>query len=357
LWDETHNDVLVDNGLFNVILGSLESIPSSVFEGEERYLGIKVGADPELTPRIMLTSVGYAYMAETAVTDGDWTISGNNLHSSVSGNVGIGAVPPTEKLDVAGTVKMTGFEMPTGSSSGYVLTSDGSGAGTWQAAAGEVGGSGTAGYVPKFTSSTVIGNSAIYQSGTDIGIGTTSPDAILDVYGTRNISAISDGIVNIGNTSSKHVTLDNNEIHARNGSSTSDLYINDFGGDVLLAKNGNVGIGTPSPSSKLQVWGSMAVAIKKVYHSTSPYNLTSSDCIISANATSGSIHINLPDASGVIGRIYTVKKVDSSSNWVYIWADSGDTIDGVVFIGLAAQWQYYTIVSDGSNWLSIGHGS
>lgn len=51
----------------------------------------------------------------------------------VNGKVGIGTVEPVQKLDVSGTARMTGFEMPTGASSGYVLTSDASGAGTWQA--------------------------------------------------------------------------------------------------------------------------------------------------------------------------------------------------------------------------------
>lgn len=73
LWDETHSDVFVEGGLFNVILGSTEAIPSSVFEAAERYLGIKVGTDAELEPRIRLTSVGYAYLAEKAITDNDWT--------------------------------------------------------------------------------------------------------------------------------------------------------------------------------------------------------------------------------------------------------------------------------------------
>jgi hypothetical protein len=410
IWTESHSGIVVEDGLFSIMLGSDTPIPSSVFEGAERYLGIKVGADPELTPRTRLTSVGYAYLAEKAVSDGDWTISGDNIYSTLSGNVGIGAVPPTEKLDVAGTAKVTGFKMPTGASAGYVLTSDGSGVGTWQAApAGEVGGSGTENYIPKFTSSSEIGNSVIYQSGSKIGVGTTTPsgkvhitdgtdgvividgttrgavifgdnndgsnskyhyirsegdklymgavndgftswtnsftmlrsngyiglgtttpaeklhvsgdirlnsggdiafaddntriyessndlyftadddlylvpdddvffrkdggsswarfdndnervgigtitpDVVLDIEGTQDISGSSDGLVNIGQTSSYHVTLDRNEIHGRQGTNSADLFINDFGGNVYIAGQGKVGIGDYAPTYRLEL--------------------------------------------------------------------------------------------------------
>lgn len=156
-WEETHNDVAVIDGLFHVVLGgSTTPIPSSAFADTVCYLGITVGADPELLPRIRLTSFSYAYRAEradtsdysfqsqradtalyateaaSAETDNDWTLSGQNIYR-LNGNVGIGTVTPTQKLDVADTVQMAGFKMPQEASDGYVLTSDASGAGSWQA--------------------------------------------------------------------------------------------------------------------------------------------------------------------------------------------------------------------------------
>jgi hypothetical protein len=50
-----------------------------------------------------------------------------------SGNVGIGTASPTAKLDVAGTAKMTGFQLGTSATAGQVLTANASGVGTWQA--------------------------------------------------------------------------------------------------------------------------------------------------------------------------------------------------------------------------------
>lgn len=54
--------------------------------------------------------------------------------------------------------------------------------------ASTITGSGTADYVPVFTGTTTIGNSKIFQTvGGDVGIGTTTPAAKLDVKGTGDV--------------------------------------------------------------------------------------------------------------------------------------------------------------------------
>lgn len=60
--------------------------------------------------------------------------NGRYLTIVEGGKIGIGTTEPSEKLDVAGTVKLTGFKMPTGAVNGYVMTSDVNGAGNWQPA-------------------------------------------------------------------------------------------------------------------------------------------------------------------------------------------------------------------------------
>lgn len=61
LWTETQDSVKVENGIFSVLLGSVEEIPDSVFDGDVRHFGVKVGDDSEMTPRKAILSVGYAY--------------------------------------------------------------------------------------------------------------------------------------------------------------------------------------------------------------------------------------------------------------------------------------------------------
>jgi hypothetical protein len=78
LWTETQPAVVVEKGVFNVLLGSVDSIPYSVFDGSTRYLGVKVGDDPEITPRKPIVSVAYAYRAGLA-SDNDWDIIGDVL--------------------------------------------------------------------------------------------------------------------------------------------------------------------------------------------------------------------------------------------------------------------------------------
>jgi len=62
-WTESHATVQVNDGLFSVILGSQTALPDSVFAGDDRYLGITVGGDPEIYPRILLTSAPMAARA------------------------------------------------------------------------------------------------------------------------------------------------------------------------------------------------------------------------------------------------------------------------------------------------------
>ena len=87
LWLET-KDVEVKGGLFNTILGDVTSLPQGIFTGQDLWLGVKVGADLETSPRQQLLSMPYAIYAHNADTvDG---MEGADLQRRVSGTCASG---------------------------------------------------------------------------------------------------------------------------------------------------------------------------------------------------------------------------------------------------------------------------
>jgi hypothetical protein len=65
-WNETQT-VRTSGGLFSVLLGSVAAIVS-IPQAGSCYLGMKVGADPEMTPRVQIASAAYAFIALRADT-------------------------------------------------------------------------------------------------------------------------------------------------------------------------------------------------------------------------------------------------------------------------------------------------
>lgn len=78
LWAET-TTVNTNAGLFNRVLGSIHPIPDNAFTDSSRWLGVKVAADPEMSPRQKLASVGYSYRVSTV--DG---ATGGSIDGSLS---------------------------------------------------------------------------------------------------------------------------------------------------------------------------------------------------------------------------------------------------------------------------------
>ena len=68
-WTETQPEVVVKQGLFSVLLGSVNPIPASAFDGGIKYLGIQVESDPEMRPLTPIVSVAYAFRAGSADVD------------------------------------------------------------------------------------------------------------------------------------------------------------------------------------------------------------------------------------------------------------------------------------------------
>jgi hypothetical protein len=67
IWQESKS-LLVRRGLLSTVLGDIVPFPDSLRFNEQYWLGVQMGSDPELTPRIGLTATGYSFNALRADT-------------------------------------------------------------------------------------------------------------------------------------------------------------------------------------------------------------------------------------------------------------------------------------------------
>jgi hypothetical protein len=136
--------------------------------------------------------------------------------------------------------------------------------------------------------------------------------------------------------------------------STAAIIIKDSGGTNTVmsvdTSNRRVAINGVSPTSKLHVFGPIATAITS---KNGAYSVGVTDSTILADASTAGFTVTLPSAVGSTGRMYTVKKTDSSANAVTVGTTSGQMIDGATTRALNAQFKAVTIQSDGANWQVI----
>ena len=246
--------------------------------------------------------------------------SGNTY---IAGNLGIGTTTPSMKLDVAGSATVSGTLSLAPTLQVDAGTCDASSEGkeyydadnneyyycdgtTWKPIAqgsSSVGGSGSTNYLAKWTDASTLGNSVIYDDGTNVGIGTTSPEAKLDIRGYAKIFGGNAVSLILGSDYDNNSTITNSVTKgARLGAPHYDTNeepvalifgninsiqnnINIGGGSSLMnsataikfytstntttvtgtermriTSSGNVGIGTTSPNYKLDVAGEASVS-------------------------------------------------------------------------------------------------
>jgi len=203
----------------------------------------------------------YDELAQTVNIDG--RSAGGNTYFNNGGNVGIGNGGPSQKLHVTGNARVTGAYYDSSNSagtSGQVLSSTATGT-DWVSLSeiSGVDGTGITNYVAKWSDSDTITDSVIYDDGTNVGIGTSSPGHKLTVEG--NIELGTGGYI-YGDTNSPSVRLNSlqgsylqygtsswvsvgyNVVTFRTSSSER----------MRIDTNGNVGIGTTSPERLLSLY-------------------------------------------------------------------------------------------------------
>ena len=237
VWQETQTVTMEADGRYSLLMGSTSSdgMPLEVFtSGEPRWIGITVNRSGEAEqPRVHLASVPYTLKAADTETLGGKPASAYLLAEQKAPHASKNSADPASLLSA-----------------------------------------GTPGWLGVFVDSENLGNSALFQSGSNIGLGTVAP---LDTFHVRftNTTGGATGYA-VQNLSGAANAYSGMLFYDQNGAlgqfqgfnnSTHEYRINNIaaGGSInfmvgssskfLVANSGNIGLGVPAPASKLDVLG------------------------------------------------------------------------------------------------------
>jgi hypothetical protein len=265
----------------------------------------QVGANPRISGSFALTSGdltignGDIYIANgKAVRVDNAGVSMLNIGNWGAGSAGFivdvyGTIQGDEfvsggNITASGVIVANGgLRIPTGAAAGLALVSDALGNASWQALGG-LGGGGTSNRVAKFTAVSTLGDSQLFDNGTNIGIGTITPTTFLDVVKDQNDStSIRLANNSVGTTASSMLTMNNGafssyfalygsgfsaanyaqpnalavvnnsvngiNIAAVNGLGAVKFWTGGANQRLIINSNGYIGIGTSVPGYKLDI--------------------------------------------------------------------------------------------------------
>lgn len=165
-------------------------------------------------------------------------------------------------------------------------------------------------------------------NGGDVTIGGSTADAKLHIHGTYAVSDVNaSGLLMVGESNGIHLAIDGNDIQAKSNANTlSTLYLNGWGGDVIINESnaGKVGVGTPNPTTKFHI-----------HYSGGANGMTISrdgdECSIGYVSTANSAFI-----AGVWGNSFNIWRENHGT--IASFNDGGATINGNLLVNGNVSW-------------------
>ncbi len=213
-------------------------------------------------------------------TGGYFTFSNSagseRMRITSAGYVGIGTSAPSTQLHTTGGVRFAGI-----AGSGSHLTIDGSGNITRTTISGGISGSGSANSVARWTGASSIGTGTLYDNGTNVGINISTPQYRTDIVGGTTSGTVlrlrTNGTGSGQETILRFTNTTNNDATDGYSSYIAGIRISGSGDQALafgtsststaptermrLDQNGNLGIGTTTPLSPLDVRSSGGIRV------------------------------------------------------------------------------------------------
>jgi len=276
IWTE-QKTLQVKRGLFSTLLGDQVVIGNAIRFDRPYWLGIQLAADPEMVPRIEMSSVGYSRRAEkadtatyalsapaqlfvdsarVAATIPDGAVTTNKIANNAVTSGKIASAQVVKSINtLKDDVTLAAGANVTITPSGSTLTIAASGGG-----GGNVSGTGAASQVPFWTgTSSISGDNGLVWDNTNkrLGVGTTNPvyplyvesAALVSIYAVTT-SSIGSSAVEGGATSTTGTTYGvTGFIHSPFGAGVQGLSLSATGGAGVL------GFGRDGVLGQGQRWG------------------------------------------------------------------------------------------------------
>ena len=123
---------------------------------------------------------------------------------------------------------------------------------------------------------------------------------------------------------------------------------------IITAKEVEPGDFALNEDESLWVWSGLlwhSVGIRKtLVTKTGAYTIVSNDDIVLCNAASASFTVTLPAAADYTGKMFWIKKIDSTANTVTVDGAGSETIDDGTTAVIRNQYEAINVISDGTEW-------